>query len=280
MSRSIVVRTLAGAAVVGGLVTSASAASRAFVTPHAVFMSETSPSTQVTVGASGDEPEEITVDLQFGFPDVDADGKPFVRLIQDPGPEFPSAAGWIRPFPRRFRLEPNQQQVVRLLATPPDSLPDGEYWTRMIITSRGLTAPVIGGDSVVQAGLQLVIRLITSVTYRKGDVRTAFRLDGLSAEGYPDSVVAMVEGDHDGNGAYLGMARFELVGTDGAVVQEWPIPIAVYFPFRRRFVLPLDEPASGDFQLRLTVEVDREDLPEGGALAAPAVRDSIPLPIP
>lgn len=280
MSR-LLLRVIAAAGLTVGLVATASAARRAFVTPHAVFLTDAKPSSQVLVGASGEASEEITVDLQFGFPDVDADGKPFVRLIDDPGPEFPSAADWIRPFPRRFRVDPEQQQVVRLLADPPDSLPDGEYWTRMIITSRGLSAPVLGADSSVQAGIQLVIRLITSVTFRKGDVWTAFRLDSLSAEGYADSVVAYVSGAREGNGAYLGMARFELRDAEGNPVQEWPVPVAVHYPFRRRFMLPLEQAAApGTYTLHLAVESTREDLPDGGALAAPTVEGSAAVRIP
>ena len=102
------------------------------------------------------------VDLRFGFPDTDSNGTPFIRFIDDPGPEFPSAVDWIRPYPRRLRLEPGEKQVVRLLATPPDDLPDGEYWTRMIVSGQGASVPIESSDTAVRAGVSLVMRIITA----------------------------------------------------------------------------------------------------------------------
>src|SRR3989338_4826030 len=93
-----------------------------YVSPTAVFIDDRSRAAQITIGNSGDSPEEATIELKFGFPDADPAGTPYVRFIEDPGPEFPSAAEWIRPFPQRVRLEPGTQQVVRLLARPPEGL--------------------------------------------------------------------------------------------------------------------------------------------------------------
>lgn len=280
MSRSSVVAPLITAFLFVGFAPHVPVAKRAYVTPHALFLNENARTTQMTIGASGDEPEEATIDVQFGFPDVDAFGTPFVRLIEDPGPEFPSAAGWIRPFPRRVRLEPGQKQIVRILAVPPDSLPDGEYWTRVIVTSSGISAPVMGSDSTVQAGLNVVLRLITSLTYRKGDVHTGLNLEYLEVETYPDSIVAWVEAAPEGNGGYLGTATFELVDPDGSVVEEWPVPIAVYYPFRRRFKFRLPRQVQGDYRVRLRVETVRRDLADGQVLPAPTVRDSVEIRIP
>ncbi len=186
-----------------------------YVSPTAVFMDERSDAAQVTIGNSGDTPEEATVELQFGFPDVDSAGTPFVRMIDDPGPEFPSAADWIRAFPQRVRLEPKSQQVVRLLARPPANLPDGEYWTRLIVTGRGASLRVAGADSVVRAGVNLVIRLVASVTYRKGKVSTGVAVRDLAAEAEGDSLTLWAHLDRQGNAAYLGTADVELVNGGG-----------------------------------------------------------------
>lgn len=75
-------------------------------------------------------------------------------------------------FPRRVRIEPGDRQVVRLLATPPADLPDGEYWTRLIVSSHGAAIPLATGDTAVRAGVTLEIRIVTSVIYRKGELGT------------------------------------------------------------------------------------------------------------
>ena len=251
-----------------------------YVTPHAVFINHGARAGQVTLGNSGETAEEVTVELRFGFPDTDSAGTPFIRFIDDPGQRFPSAADWIRPYPRRLRLEPGDQQVVRLLATPPDDLPDGEYWTRMIVTARGASLPIETSDTAVRAGVALEIRLITSVTYRKGDVETGITLREFKATVEGDSIVAWMNATREGNGAYLGRANLDLLGQDRVAVREWTIPIAVYYPANRRFALPIVSLPSGSYVLRLTLETERPDLREGDVLSAPTVSDSVEILVP
>lgn len=246
-----------------------------YVSPTAVFMDEQSQSAQVIIGNSGDQPEEATVELKFGFPDVDSAGTPYVRFVDEPGPDFPSAAGWIRAFPQRVRLEPKSQQVVRLLAEPPRDLPDGEYWTRLVVTGRGGVLQIAGGDSVVKAGVNLVIRLVASVTYRKGHVSTGVKIAGLSADAEGDSLTVWAHLEREGNAAYLGTADVELEAAGGEVRRSWSTPLAVYYPMRRRFTFPLDSIAPGDYRVRFRLRTERPDLPADRVLNAPTVTDSV-----
>lgn len=246
-----------------------------YVSPTAVFIDDRTQSAQITIGNSGDSPEEATVELRFGFPDVDSAGTPFVRLIDDPGSEFPSAADWIRAFPQRVHLEPKSQQVVRLLARPPENLPEGEYWARLIVTGRGATVPVAGADTVVRAGVNLVIRLVASVTYRKGHVSTGVTVKDLTAEAEGDSLTVWAHMERQGNAAYLGTADVELVNPGGKTVQHWSTALAVYVPMRRRFSFPLDSIAPGDYKVRFRLRAERPDLPAERVLPVPVVTDSV-----
>lgn len=251
-----------------------------FVTPHALFISHGARAGQVTVGNSGDSPEEVTVELRFGFPDTDSAGTPFIRFVEDPGPEFPSAVEWIRPYPRRLRLNPGEQQIVRLLATPPDDLPDGEYWTRMIVTGQGASIPIESSDTAVRAGVSLVMRIITAVTYRKGEVRTGITLRNMNASVEGDSLVVWMNATREGNGAYLGAANLELFGDGGARERDWIVPIAVYYPMNRRFAFPIESVTPGNYLLRLTIEAERPDLPAEHVLPAATVSDSVEILVP
>lgn len=245
-----------------------------FVSPTAVFMDDRTRSAQLTIGNAGDEAEEATIELRFGFPDVDSAGTPYVRFVDDPGPEFNSAAEWIRAFPQRVRLEPRTQQVVRLLARPPDNLPDGEYYTRMIITGRGASLRLTTTDTSVRAGLNLEIRLVTSVTFRKGRITTGVTLRGVTAEHTDDSLSVWAHMAREGNGAYLGTAFVDLIDLEGRPVKQWSMALSVHYPVRRRFAFPLEGVPPGDYRVRFTLRTDRPDLPAGAAIAAPPVSDS------
>ncbi len=248
-----------------------------YVAPTAVFMDERTRSAQVTVGNAGDTPEDATVELQFGFLDADSSGTPYIRFIDDPGPEFPSAAAWVRAFPLRMHLEPRSRQIVRLLARPPADLPDGEYWTRLIVTGQGAPARVATADSVVRAAVTVQIRLVASVSYRKGAVRTGIAIRGLRAEAEGDSLTVWARMAREGNAAYLGTADVEVVDTAGRVVRTWSAGLSVFFPLTRRFSFPLDSLPAGDYRVRYRLRAERQDLPEDRILPAPTVIDSVPV---
>ncbi len=248
-----------------------------YVAPTAVFIDDRTRFTEVTIGNSGDRPEEATVELQFGFPDADSAGTPYVRFVPDAGPEFPSAAEWIRPFPQRVRLEPGTQQVVRLLARPPADLPDGEYWSRLIVTGRGAYVRLPTADTTLHAGVNIEIRLVVSVTYRKGNVTTRPVIRSVTAEAEGDSVTVWAHLAREGNGAFLGTADIEVVDLRGGVLRSRSVALAVHYPMRRRFAVPLDSLAAGDYRVRFRLRAERSDLPADKVLPAPTVTDSVGL---
>jgi hypothetical protein len=252
------------------------------VAPHALFLGDRNRSGQVYLVNQGSAAEEVTLELQFGFPVSDSTGGMRIELIPNPGPEYPSAAAWLRAFPRRARVEPGQRQAVRIQASPPANLPDGEYWSRLIVTSHEVTPPTpVSGDTGVRAGITFELRTITSVTYRKGAVRTGVRLDSLSASAVADTIAVWLGLSREGNAAFLGSARFEVVDPAGRAVRQWPAtPIAVYYKVLRRFALPLDSLPPGRYRLRLLVSTERQDIAFQSVLPATPVERIVEVDVP
>lgn len=241
------------------------------VAPHAVFMDHAGRTAQITLANPGNEPEEIQINLQFGYPTTDSAGNPYVALLDETGPEHPSAASWIRAYPRRLTLAPGQRQVVRLLATPPGDLPDGEHWSRIIVTSRRATSLATAADSGLQAGLTLELRTIISLTYRKGIPQTAVALTHFEGRVVGDTLVTWVGLERQGNAAYLGTLRFRVTDRSGSTERDWSVPVAVYYGFDRRMALPVGGLGRGEYRLTLDVTTDREDIPQGNVLPAPPI---------
>ena len=250
------------------------------VAPHAVFIDARTRNSQVYLINTGTVAEEVTVETKFGYPATDSAGSIGIRLVDQPTPDQPSAAAWIRAFPRRVVVAPGTRQVVRLQALPPANLPEGEYWTRLIVTAKGAQVPVQGADSVVRAGVELVVSTVISVTYRNGRVETGVRLDDFRAEDAGDSLVAWVGLTRQGNAAYLGTTWIRLRDAAGRVVQAWDTPTAVYYDLRRRFVFPLDSVPPGSYTVQLELTTTRTDgLDQRQVLpAAPIVRE-LPLEV-
>ena len=245
------------------------------VAPHAVFMDHRSRTGQVFLVNTGDTPEEVTIDLKYGYPATDSTGTVFIRLIDQPDSTEPSAAAWIKAYPRRAVLAPGQRQVVRLLARPPAGLPDGEYWSRIIATSRGSKVAVVGGDSTISAGLSLELRTIISLSYRKGAVHTGVSVTDLRAIRQGDSLVVWFGAERQGNAAFLGTLTYQLVDATGKVRGEWETPVAVYHPLSRRYVFDLDSVPAGRYTVRMNLTTARNDLDQKHILPAQPVTRSV-----
>jgi hypothetical protein len=242
------------------------------VAPHAVFMDHRIRTGQVYLANTGNEPEEVAVELKYGYPDADSAGNVYIHFVDAPTAADPSAAQWIRAFPRRVVVQPNTQQTVRLLATPPADLPDGEYWSRLIVTSHGAPVPLAGADTAVRAQITLEVRTIISLNYRKGPVTTGLVLDDFRAAVERDSLIVWLDLTRTGNAAYLGLARIALLEAGGRPAAEWDQQLAVYVsPQHRRFAFPVTGVAPGLYTLRLVIATDRDDIQQGMVLQAPPI---------
>lgn len=258
-------------AVAGAIALAAALAEAIVVAPHHVFIDHRARSGVLYLFNPGDRPEEVTVELVFGYPVSDSAGNVSVRLIESPGPEEPSAAGWIRAFPRRTRVAPGQRQAVRLLAQPPVSLPDGEYWTRVVVTSRPTEPPVTAADTGVRVGLTLEVRTVIPVTYRKGELSTGVEVTGVETAVEGDSLEVRVAMRRLGAAAYLGTMRLALADSAGIVHAESDQHVAVYHELLRRATLPVAGLRSGTYTLDLRIDTRRSDLDPRNVLPAQPV---------
>jgi hypothetical protein len=254
------------------------------VAPHAVIMDHRTRSGSITLYNPGDEPAEISLSSFFGYPVTDSTGGFELRTIEQPGPAYPSAAGWIDAFPKRAMLAPKQRQTVRLLARPPAGLPDGEYWARLVISAKGGTVPVQGvaDSSGVDIRLDLEVRTVIPLQYRKGRVGTGVRVSDLSAAVEHDSLAVRVRLDRTGNAAFLGTVRGALSDARGKVVASVSSPLAVYYDMEPRMAVPLPGGtlAPGLYRLTIDVAAQREDLAPELVLAAPLTRDTLEIRLP
>jgi hypothetical protein len=248
------------------------------VSPTALYIDSRTRTGVLTLYNPGTLPEEITIDFAYGFPQADSAGNVTVPLTKTPAAGEPSALGWMRAFPRRLLLQPGQRQLVRVLVEPPADLPDGEYWARVLVSSRGGQPPIEQTQGDVRLQLNVATTLVMAANYRKGDLHTGVTIASATARRTADSVFATVDLARAGNAAFLGRMRAELVDASGTVLGSVYDDVAVYRAMRRRPAFALPAGARGPLSVRIHIDTEREDLPPGGALPAAPVDQRIAIP--
>jgi len=252
------------------------------IAPTAIFMDHSTRSGSVLLYNPGTEPVEVTISVIFGYPTTDSAGGLYLRTVDEPDSTQPWAAGWLQAFPRRLTVMPLERQTVRLLARPPQGLPDGEYWARLVVAAKGGQLPVSGVPDTadIQVGLTLEVHSILGVYYRKGAPTTGVGLADLTAELVGDTLDVRVQLTRTGTAAFIGTVRGELVDTAGAVRAAFDAPVVVHYSIAPRYrtfagILP-----PGRYRLRLTAAPGREDIDSRLTLPALTVRDSVEVRVP
>jgi P pilus assembly chaperone PapD len=265
---------LAALALLAGTAAPAHAVS---VSPTALYIDSRTRTGVLTLYNPGTLPEEITVDFAYGYPQSDSAGNVSVATTREPAAGEPSAMAWMRAFPRRLLLQPGQRQVVRVLVEPPGDLADGEYWARVLISSRGGQPPIEQTQGDVRLQLNVQTTLVMAANYRKGDLRTGVEVTAASAGRTADGVQLQVDLSRSGNAAFLGRMRAELLDARENVVATLYDDVAVYRTMRRRLTFAVPASAAGALTVRIHIDTEREDLPPGGALPAPPIDQRIPV---
>jgi len=270
-------RAIGGAMMVIGLLAlSTSAAHAVTVSPTAVYITARNPSALLTLINTGSRPEEIELSIAFGYPVSDSTGVLRVDIVDTPAAGEPSLTSYLRVFPRRLVLQPGQRQVVRVMVAMPAGAADGEYWGRVLVKSRGGEPPIEQNQGNVHMQLSLETTFATAVFFHKGEVKTGIAVPSTAARRMGDSVQFTIDLKRDGNSAFLGRIRAELVDAKGSTVAEVEDVVAVYRSLRRRFVLRTGKPLpAGAYTVRYLVDTERPDLPPQGPIKAAPVTGSV-----
>jgi len=264
------------------IVCCASQAAATLIAPHALFVDHRVRSAAIFLHNPDDKPVEIGIELIYGYPRPDGQGGVRVFLESDPAEGEPSCAEWIRALPRRLILLPGQRQTVRLMAQPPKGLPDGEYWSRVVVSSQAVASEVdaqeIEGTNGVRVGLKMATRTIISLNYRKGPVSTALDIGKVQAQLGRDAIAVSMELKRFGDAAWLGQVDVVLLDSEGEELLRWDQVLAVYEDQVRTLALPLKRPLEpGSYLLSITCSTSRGDLPPENLLAAATVVRAVPI---
>lgn len=246
------------------------------VAPTVVFISDLNRTGRLEVQNTSNEPREVTIRLAYGLPQSDSVGNVFVQLQDSNITDPRSAVDWVKPFPRKVLVPPNGTQVIRLVARPPQGLADGEYWARIVVTSRegASQLPAIQGEEQIATRLNMVMQTAIMLKYRTGDCATRIEIGESRAALTEAGAEIMLGLENKGNASYMGVLHCKVSDADGKAVAQREFNIAVYDRLTRRVDLEFDRSlfrAPFTANLKVTSEgrtdVAREDMLAGNEVS-------------
>lgn len=257
-----------------------SALAQVSLAPTTVFIDQNGIGT-LFVTNPGDTPQEINVSFLFGYPGNDDMGN-LTMVYGDSLSEKQFGMGdRLRAFPRTFILAPQQQQTVRLQVRPDRTLSAGTYFTRIKVTSNAQTTDVEETNTEgVSTQVNFKFDQIIAAFQKVGAVSTSLEFGEVETEIANNIVRIIPEFKVTGNSPYLGSVTASLKNKTGQVLAEQQQTVALYFSGKRSVELKLPENLpSGEYDVELTYETRRSDIPSTDLVQSPAVRTTVTLKI-
>lgn len=223
------------------LLPSVEVAASVLVAPTVVFLSETNRTGRITLHNPTDVPQEVNIFFSFGLPVSDSLGNVFVTLQDSMTNDPKSALGWVKAFPRTVILPPGENQTVRLVIRPPDNLPDGEYWARIVVRSQDARTAVPEPNEAtgISTRLNMVIQTAIMLKYRTGELISNLELTSASARRHGNIIEVMLDMVSRGNVSYMGILHCRVLDKNNSEIGRGKINLAVYRNLRRRMDLPI-----------------------------------------
>ena len=263
------------------LLTASLVRSQVIVAPTILFMGDQDRFGTFIVMNRSSVPQEITISFRFGFPESDPMGNIFMQYDDSTMATLHSCQGWLKGFPQKFIINPQQQQVVRLLATPPPGLTDGEYWTRLVTSSTPQSTVIDTVRTGITANITFVLQQVTTVVYKKGLATMKVSLPDIRVA--PDSSVMNIFAtiQRQGNSPFFGKVSVVVHDRVGNKVYNQDELIAVYRDSMLiRFPVPLSDLPEGAYTADMTLSSERSDISEDNLLKVPTVEKRATFSVP
>jgi P pilus assembly chaperone PapD len=258
------------------LLVSSSTQAQVIVAPTILFMSDQSRFGTFVVMNRSNTPQEISISFRFGFPESDSLGN--IRMQYDDSlmALHHSCQPWIRGFPQKFIVNPGQQQVVRLLITPPSNIPDGEYWTRLVTSSTPQAKVIDTVRTGITANITFVLEQVTTIIYKKGNASTSVDLPTVEMKQDSVSMNLFAHVTRGGNSPFFGNISAVVQDRAGNKSYSEEEVIAIYRDnMTLKFSIPLSKLPEGSYTVDIKLSSERTDIPQDDQLKTALVEKTL-----
>ncbi|MFH0991048.1 MAG: hypothetical protein V1799_13650 [bacterium] len=232
------------------------------IAPTLVMMSDKNPYGIFFVANETTTAQEVTVTFRFGYPTSDTLGNGYMQYVDSLAERQYSINTWIRAFPQRFVVQPNQRQMIRIVARPPRQIQPGLYWTRIIVGSQPASTRIDTLTAGISTQITFRLEQITTAAYKRGTVQTELSLGDFQVLQDTGAVHILVPIKRLQNSPFYGTISLRVLDSTGKVVAEDFEVSSVYFNYTKRFSIPRGKFVGKEFEAELKIISERSDIPK------------------
>ncbi len=249
--------------------------------PTELFVKPPNKSAAVVVRNPSTSDIEVWVTFEYSYPVAfDTSGVTF-STAKPEDPDEQSATGWLRSIPQRFTLKGQESQVVRVYCTPPAGLRSGEYWARVVISSKEVKKVTQQKkDQLTQFKMNLITQSTLPFHFRSGPTTTGVTVREVRAEPAGGKLQLSLLLDRTGNAAFWGRMNTRLLGPKGRVVRTDEFRLVVYKSFQYRTLIDVSGDPPGDYTLEIAIDNKHPGVNSQFRIPCPSVVQRVPFVLP
>jgi hypothetical protein len=249
--------------------------------PQTLFINAPNRSVAITVSNPTESRQEIWVDFRYGYPLVNDSGKFYINYLDSTLTTEPNAVPWLTAYPQRFVLEGRESQVIRVMAQLPVGVAAGEYWSRVVVSSKQRTAtPPQTPGANVRMKMEFISQVDVPLQIRTGSVSTGLKIQGITSLVDSGKLKMGVDLTRMGNASFWGTLHFFLRDRDGRVMKTYDQHVAVFRDVVYPVTIDVAELQPGAYVIEVDVDNVRPGVPAQFRIKADAVRFTYQLSIP
>lgn len=210
----------------------AEAFTQVVISPYVAFADQNNKTSTLLVTNETLEAQEIQVYFKFGYPISDMDGNVIMKYADSNEVNSHDITSMVRVFPKKFVLNPGEQQTVRLTVKVPANLPEGAYWTRIVTTSQAKNRSNEASSSF--AKVNFVLSQVTTLVFRNKRYQNTIAIKDVKETLDSQNLNMLVSYDVSGDSPFFAENNIKIYDSNNKVVKEKKENFSIYGSLSRK----------------------------------------------
>ncbi len=251
------------------------------VYPTEIFVVSPNRSAPLTISNPTDSVIEVWVSFGHGYPVAFDSGKVSMSRSDTAGIGDLTASKWLRVYPQRFTLGAQGAQVIRVFGTPPPGLASGEYWARVVVSSKPKNARIaVTRNNQTKLMMELVSQTTVPYHFRAGVISSSVVVKQARASMEDGYLRLRVDLRRAGNAAFWGRINYKLLSSSGKVVRMKDYRVVAYKEMSYSVLDTLPSVYEGPYSVELIIDNVHPSVAAQYRISSEPFRQRIPVTVP